>query len=924
MSSGQTGKIADERWARLQELFSQALELPPEQREAFIERETGPDRELRQEVLELLACDTGQFTGPLTHALGAALDATTRDRRKALVGRVVGSYKLVSVLGHGGTGTVYLGERADRQYSAQVAVKIVDSATVHGDLGMRFRAERQILASLNHPNIARLLDAGETQDGQPYLVMEYVHGEPVDRYCDRKQLDLRGRLELFLEICSAVQYAHQNLIVHRDLKPANILVTAEGAPKLLDFGIAKLLDVGDAAAVLALTRMNDRLLTPEYASPEQILGRTVTTASDVYALGVVLYELLTGLRPYSVPASASQLELERSICVSDPQRPSAAVKRAMESAPLEGQSDMLTIALARGSTPDKLRRRLLGDVDAIVMRALRKEPHHRYGSVEQLAADVRRYLLREPVSARQGNWLYYSQRFVRRHTFGVSASATFVVLIIAFGVIMSMQTQRIAAERDRAEQENQRAEAVSEFMLGVFSAADPFTKQGERELTARELLDRSGQRVRDDLGQHPEVRARLLESIGRAYRRRGDMSKAVSYLEDAVHIRVQMKYNPAATVAAMAELAVALRQMGDVEGSERKLREAISLANTKGLQHSKSYARLLANRGRLELDAGNLEAARGYFEESLRLYREQAGPRDKEVAVVLMELSRVFQWSDNLQQAEAAATEAVSIFASTVQDMHPDRVLAEARLAEVLYLEGRIDEAGPLFVKSLEKQRRLFGEDSRQVADVLDSLSLIMRAQGSLADSEAYARRALAASSAALGPEHTDTAYYRTSFAAVLIQTGKYEEAEAELNHALETYARTLPPDHQYVASAEHLLGELLLQTNQLQDAEARFVAAANRWKRSGAPPWRWARSASGLGEALYRQGRSREAERYLVESYRTLAVDERVDREVRAKARERVTRFYLDRGEREKLQQLILATSRDIAGPLPPVTAKN
>ncbi|HEX7013379.1 MAG TPA: serine/threonine-protein kinase, partial [Steroidobacteraceae bacterium] len=368
----------DRRWAQLQELFSRAIELPQSERDEFIARETAGDEALRKELIELLAFDTGDQTGPLTNAMGAALDATTRERRKALLGRIVGNYRLVSVLGHGGTGTVYLGERADRQYSAQVAIKMVDSAILHGELGLRFRAERQILASLNHANIARLLDAGETPEGQPYLVMEYVHGEPIDRYCDRSQLDLRARLNLFLEVCAAVQYAHQNLVVHRDLKPANILVTSDGSPKLLDFGIAKLLDAGEAAAALALTRMNDRLLTPEYASPEQILGRPVTTASDVYALGVVLYELLTGLRPYSVPASASQLELERSICITDPPRPSAAVRRAMESGPLEGQSEITAIALARGLTPDKLRRRLLGDLDAIIMRALRKEPQHRY------------------------------------------------------------------------------------------------------------------------------------------------------------------------------------------------------------------------------------------------------------------------------------------------------------------------------------------------------------------------------------------------------------------------------------------------------------------------------------------------------------------------------------------------------------------
>ncbi|MDY0066961.1 MAG: serine/threonine-protein kinase, partial [Steroidobacteraceae bacterium] len=540
MSDARTDPPADPRWERIQDLFCSAVELPASERDAYVERETQDDPGLRQEVLELLAADAGGLAGNfLTDALGAALDARTRDRRKALVGSVIGSYRLVSVLGHGGTGTVYLGERADRQYSAQVAIKVVDAPAMHGDLGLRFRAERQILASLNHPNIARLLDAGETPDGQPYLVMEYVHGEPVDRYCDRLQLDLRARLQLFLEICNAVQYAHQNLVVHRDLKPANILVTSERAPKLLDFGIAKLLDTGEAAAALALTRMNDRLLTPEYASPEQILGRPVTTASDVYALGVVLYELLTGLRPYTVPASASQLELERSICVTDPQRPSAAVRRAAESGPRSGRSDMTAIALARGLMPDRLQRRLAGDIDAIVMRALRKEPRRRYGSVEQFAADVQRYLAREPVTARQGNWLYYSHRFVRRHALGVTAAAAFLTFIIVFAIAMSIQRQRIAEQRDRAEQESKRAESVSQVMLDVFSNAEPFGHAGQ-PLTAKELLDRAGRMVLDDLSQHPEVRARLLESIGRAYRRRGEIEQAAAFLQDAVHIRKNM------------------------------------------------------------------------------------------------------------------------------------------------------------------------------------------------------------------------------------------------------------------------------------------------------------------------------------------------------------------------------------------------
>jgi eukaryotic-like serine/threonine-protein kinase len=913
MSAGNTGRSAEQRWEQLQELFSRAVELTPAERDAFVLRETAGDDELRTELIELLACDNGSAsTGPLTHALGAALDATTRDRRKALVGRVVGNYKLVSVLGHGGTGTVYLGERADRQYSAQVAVKIVDSATTHGELGMRFRAERQILASLNHANIARLLDAGETEDAQPYLVMEYVHGEPLDRYCDRQQLDLRARLALFLEICGAVQYAHQNLVVHRDLKPANILVTSEGAPKLLDFGIAKLLDTGEAAAAMALTRMNDRLLTPEYASPEQILGRPVTTASDVYALGVVLYELLTGLRPYTVPASASQLELERSICITDPQRPSAAVRRIRENGPTEGQSEIVAVAAARGLTPEKLQKRLIGDIDAIVMRALRKEPQHRYNSIEQLAADVRRYLSREAVHARQGNWLYYSQRFIRRHAFGVSAAVAFVAFTLAFAIAMSVQTQRVAAERDRAEQEGALAQTVSEFMQRIFDASQPGTSLG-KQITVREVLDEAGRRIRGDLNQHPEVRARLMEAIGRAYRQLNLHETAVPYFHDALHIRKQLPDpNGTKTASVLVELAIALRTMNDLPGADAALKQALAISREHRAERSETFAKLLMNLGRVHLVAGNLTEARHHLEESLTLSRELLGPMNPEVGSTLLELSTVFMWTDDLSTAERSAREALQIFTATRPPTHPDLVLAEARLGQVLLLQGRINEAAPLFENSLVGQRQLYGENSLQVADVLDSLAAIRRAQGMLPEAEDFARQALRAHDAAVGgSEHMMTGFLRQTLAVVLARRGKYKEAEDQVRRSLATFEKTLPPDHQYVAASEHVLGEILLETSQFRDAEAVLTAAMNRWKRSAtAPKWRVARSQSALGEVLNRLGRSAEAERHLSQSYLVLAADENADRDARVKAQQRVTRFYTDRGQRQKLEELMLATN--------------
>lgn len=911
MTTGGSGKTVDTRWQRLQELFSLAVELPETEREAFVVRETGDDTELREELLDLLACDTGKSTGPLTHALGAALDATTRDRRRALLGKVVGNYRLVSVLGHGGTGTVYLGERADRQYSAQVAVKLVDNAAVHGDLGMRFRAERQILASLNHKNIARLLDAGETDEGQPYLVMEYVHGEPVDRYSDRAQLDLKKRLELFLDICAAVQYAHQNLIVHRDLKPANILVTADGGPKLLDFGIAKLLDVGnDAAAMLALTRMNDRLLTPEYASPEQILGRAVTTASDVYALGVVLYESLTGLRPYVVPGSASQLELERSICVTDPLRPSSAVRRAAESGPTEGQSSIQALATVRGLTPEKLQRRLQGDLDAIVMRALRKEPQHRYGSVEQLTADIHRFLVREPVQARQGNWLYYSQRFARRHAFGVSVAAGFMLFVMAFAVVMSVQREHIAAERDRATQESERAEKVSNFMLNVFTAADPFGNLG-KEITAPQLLDQAARSIQGDLDEQPEVRARLLEAIGRAYRRQGQPDRAVAYLQDSLRIRKELgTTNDPRFGSVFTELAIALTFSGKFQEADAAFKHALQISEEVGNQRTVTHARLLVDLGRLVLTRGNPGEAEEYLARGLELTRELEGPRDPEVASILNDISNSRAWRDDLSGAERAAREAVSIYRESVPELHPDRVSADYRLADVLFLRGRINDAGALYERALGAQRLLYGNNSFRVADTLDSLARVRLAQGRIDDAETLTREALHVNQLSRGEGNYMTGYLQTALAQILARKKSYKEAETQLRSALNLFAKTLPPDHQYVASAEYVLGEVQLATGRFADAEAMLTASMNRWKRTDAPAWRSGRSASALGEALYRQGRGGDAEKYLVQGFRELSADTGADQETKSKARERVARFYTDRGQRHKLDELSLATN--------------
>jgi tetratricopeptide (TPR) repeat protein len=654
--------------------------------------------------------------------------------------------------------------------------------------------------------------------------------------------------------------------------------------------------------------MNDRLLTPEYASPEQILGRPVTTASDVYALGVVLYELLTGLRPYVVPGSASQLEMERSICITDPLRPSAAVKRARESGPLEGQSEILAVAAARRLTPEKLQKRLVGDIDSIVMRALRKEPQHRYNSIEQFASDVRRFLSREPVQARQGNWVYYSQRFIRRHAFGVTAGAAFIVFIIAFAITMSIQTQRIAAERDRVREESDSAKMVSDFMEQMFDATQPLTALG-RTITARDVLDEAGRRIRGNSDRQPEVRARLLEAIGRAYRMLDESKTAVPYLEDSLRLRRQLPDpDGTRTASVLIELSMAVRKANDLPRAENLLTEALAIVKHHHSEQSETYARLLLDLGRVYLGLGNLTEARASLERSRDLFRKvsslhpDVGNADSVLAVV-------FMWQYNLTAAEQAAREAVQVFTAIHPPQHPDRVDAEVSLARVLQMEGRISEAAELFENSLVMWEKLYGPSSAKAADVLDSLAAIKKAQGMLPEAEDYARRALRAQESASGKEHTLTAYERTVLATILVQRGMYSEAQEQAQQALTALQKALPPDHQYIASAEHVLGEAMLGAGQLQGAEATLTAAINRWKRGDAPPWYIARSESALGETLYRLGRNADAEKYLKRGYTVLALDEHADRDAKAKAQQRIRQFYVDRGQRDQLDALMLTT---------------
>ena len=491
-------------------VLAEALELDTDRQREFLDATCAHDPDLRAEVDLLLAhrVDTTNDAIEECAADAARFRMETGNDRATRIGSRVGAYRILRELGHGGMGTVFLAERDDEQYRQQVAIKLINPGLGGESIRKRFRNEMQILADLNHPNIARLFDGGETTDGVPYLVMEYVEGSPLNRYCDEHNLSTERRLQLFCTVCDAVQYAHQHLVIHRDIKPGNILVTSEGLPKLVDFGIAKLLDrsVPDATATAV------PFMTPEYASPEQVYGSPVTTATDIYSLGVVLYQLLSGKLPYRLKSRVPH-ELAKAICDQEPERPSTALSRNNGDVP----------------SPARLRKRLHGDLDNIVLMAMRKEPQRRYATAGQFAEDVQRHLNGLPVRARQDTFTYRAGKFIRRRKFAVAAAALVVVTLLVGIVATAWQARVARAERARAERRfNEVRQLANSFVFDVHDAVQNLPGS----TPARSLIVKKGLNYLDSLAQDAAGDRGLQRELAAAYEKLG----AVQYTPSVAHL----------------------------------------------------------------------------------------------------------------------------------------------------------------------------------------------------------------------------------------------------------------------------------------------------------------------------------------------------------------------------------------------------
>ncbi|MGH7469608.1 MAG: tetratricopeptide repeat protein [Longimicrobiales bacterium] len=763
----------NERWQRLRDLLGEALELAPDRRAAFVAEACAEDPALRDELMALLEAHEG--TGPVDR-----VEETVREileaRAEAQLGERVGPYRLVRVIDYGGMGEVYLAER-EGDFTQRVAIKLTRVGLETPEVIGRFVEERQILARLEHPNIARLLDGGITPGGRPYFAMEYVEGVPLHEYWVQRQLAIKDRLRLFLQVCNAVQYAHQNLIVHRDLKPLNILVTRDGQAKLLDFGIAKLLaeDVSDART-RGRTSTTMRWFAPEYAAPEQVRAQTITTATDIYALGLILYELLTGARAHRW-GQASPAEIERIIIEREPDRPSAMVEQST------------------------LRRQLAGDLDTIVLKALQKEPARRYASAEQFAEDIERYLHGLPVRARPDTLGYRTTKFVRRHRV-ILAAASVVAITLVGGIAATTwqaraatQQSRVArSERDRAQLEAERAAQVSNFLVDLFRPSDPREATGDT-VTARELLQRGMAQIQRELADQPATGATLLDAIGTVYRNLGRPEQAQQAWEQALALRRTALGRTHPDVAAtLLKLGILHRQHLRLDLAEPLLREAYDVWTRNLNEPSADVATALSSLGDLHLMKRDFGRAEQLYRQALDVRRKARGAEHPEVAFDIGNLATLFLHTKPLL-ADSLFSAALAIQRKTMPMGNAEVLRHIDGLATARQMQGRLDDAETMHKEALAIRIRLLGEQHPDVSFSLENLASVAEKKKDFQAAETYWRQALAAKRRHFGAGAAPVSRPLIGLGRLLHGRGRCAEATALLREALEIRMRATPPN---------------------------------------------------------------------------------------------------------------------------------
>lgn len=797
-----------EIWQKLTALFDAALAVPAAERTAFLDDACAGEPELRAELDALLAVHDADADGTdlaspahqLAPELAASLVGHDPEPDPDLGGQRVGSYELRELIGRGGMADVYRAGRADAQYERDVAVKLMKPGLRIDDVERRFRLERQILARLEHPNIATLLDGGVSGDGRPFLVMPYVKGRPITEHADHADLGVRARVALLRTVCEAVQFAHANLVVHRDLKPSNILVTDAGDVRLLDFGIAKLLDPDSLDMTMALTG-DGRLLTPEYAAPEQVRGEAITTATDVHALGVLLFELLTGHRPYR---GDTVLALHRAVCDDQAPRPSTLTAQPLDA-----------------------------DLEAIVMMALRKEPQRRYASAGQLGDDLGHYLAGQPVTARPDTMGYRLRKFLGRNRVAVAAAAVVTMALVGATVFATSQASARARALAVAEAERERSEQLNDFLIDIFRESEP---GAGGEVTARQLLDAGARRIDFALDAHPRVQASMAQAIGEAYGALGLFNQADSLIARALDTRraVLPDDHP--------DLASALQSQGSLRISQGRYDEAAAaydaaaaILEAADQPDPRARSFILEAQANLDILRGDHEHAGRYLDEARTLLEADAEGNRRRLAGIWRLYGRLAADQREWDQALASHRRALALWPDSLVHRHPRYYDLLESVALTLSNVGEVDSALALHRETLAGRRRMMGPTHPTVGYSLHNLGRELATLGDHAGAIPYYQEAIAIREAALGAEHPAVGHAIESLAIATAMTGDLAGSEPLFLRSLAIHEQALGPTHvETIESMTNLA--FLCKTMGRDDESLGWLerAAAAGWRDAG------------------------------------------------------------------------------------------
>jgi len=729
---------------------------------------------------------------------------------------VIGPYHLLERIGQGGMGEVWLAEQK-HPVRRRVALKLIKAGMNTREIVTRFESERQALALMDHPAIAKVFDAGSTPQGMPYVVMEYVAGVPITEYCDKHRLAMNERLELFVQVCSGVQHAHQKAIIHRDLKPSNILVTqvdGKPVPKIIDFGVAKAISQRLTAETM-FTHAGALIGTPEYMSPEQANSGSedIDTRSDVYSLGVVLYELLVGALPLDLTEIRDQafFELLRRIREEDAPRPSTKLRTSSEHSSVAARN--------RGTEPAELDEQLKGDLDSIALKALEKERSRRYSSPSDLAGDIERYLHNEPVLAVPPSLAYRSGKFVRRHRLAVAASA--IVALAVFGLIASLVigSARVARERDRANREAQAAERVSDFLVGAFAISDPDESRGNK-ITAREVLDKGARQIETDLAGQPALQARLMSTMGKVYEGLGLYEPARQLLDKAIGLQKKtLGPDHQETLASQRMLARILQYQAQYPAAEKLYSETLQKQERFLGSDAMDALRTKANLGSLYNEQGRYADAEKLLSETVKATTQASGQNSPETMSALHSLAIAYDGERQYAKEADIWEELYRLRSQTLGPDHPDTVNSMQNLAYVYYKVGKAAEAEKLQRQGLEIGRRVLGNDHPSVLLAIGNLANTLLSEGKPAEAEPLQREALEGRRRILGPNHPETQYAIANLANILSAQKRYREAEALYREALQGEIRVLGDNHPEIAFAWYNLATVEAVQGKRNDA---------------------------------------------------------------------------------------------------------